>query len=614
MIEAAAKLVNRVLGYELVFSLGVGVLVAGLAPRLLLMRGDVASAAGLMLLMAIACGSVVTLLLSRWTLGRHTAVLHALAQGAASIEPFELRALGEEPWRVTRSWLAPLVVALALAATLARPSFMDLTTSVSLGLLGAVIVAAASLPLHVVVRAAFLRAIELAPPEVMREVAETDERGGRSRQRIPRRLLAAVATPVAFVAIGSALIVNAHLRRADERQREETAGALAGSSFELGPGVVPGAGLDDAIAQAAMLGFEAHVSEHQAGKYRVERGEDGAVQLVMPLDRGTARVSFSGSTIGVLSGESLLLTLLSVAIAGLLGVVLGGALSKDLKNATRGVRLLGTDAVISGGTRVVRPARFRAVADLGRAIERLADRFRVFARAQERAINAREAAARTRGLLFASVSHDLKSPLNAILGFAELVRQREPLSPGQSESLEMIQQRGRELLAIIETILDAARVEAGQLTLVRELVNVSDLIRDAIDKGRDLGGDAPIEVVGEVAEGTRELAIDRVQLGRALATFIGHALRTADRSPVRVRAAPGGRSTLRIEVEVPSSGFTARQLEAMLNPTQQPGESAHRGLALGLALARSLVLLHGGRVRVADDSPRGARFLVTLPM
>src|SRR5262249_56857985 len=102
---------------------------------------------------------------------------------------------------------------------------------------------------------------------------------------------------------------------------------------------------------------------------------------------------------------------------------------------------------------------------LERAIELLAERFRVFARAQERAILAREAGTRTRGLFFASVSHDLKSPLNAILGFAELVRQ-DTLTPGQAESLEVIDRRGRELLALIETILDAARVEAGQLALV----------------------------------------------------------------------------------------------------------------------------------------------------
>ena len=96
------------------------------------------------------------------------------------------------------------------------------------------------------------------------------------------------------------------------------------------------------------------------------------------------------------------------------------------------MRELGTEAVHrAAGAAWCRAARFRVVAELGMAIERLAGRFRVFARAQERAIEAREAAARMRGLFFASVSHDLKSPLNAILGFTELVRTHEPSPPGR---------------------------------------------------------------------------------------------------------------------------------------------------------------------------------------
>ena len=130
----------------------------------------------------------------------------------------------------------------------------------------------------------------------------------------------------------------------------------------------------------------------------------------------------------------------------------------------------------------MRAARFRMVARLGQAIEQLAGRFHVFAKAQERSIHARQAAARMRGLFFASVSHDLKSPLNAILGFTELVRRTE-LSPGQLESLDLIDRRGRELLALIETILDAARVEAGQLSLLLEAAEVTALLEEASIKG-----------------------------------------------------------------------------------------------------------------------------------
>src|SRR4030095_2481752 len=171
---------------------------------------------------------------------------------------------------------------------------------------------------------------------------------------------------------------------------------------------------------------------------------------------------------GVLGLSFVGLALMMTALAGWLGSMLGTALCRDLRAATRAGRELGTEAVLSGGTRVVRAARFRMVARLGRAIEQLAARFRIFAKAQERSIDARQAAARMRGLFFASVSHDLKSPLNAILGFTELVRHSEELSPGQAESLELIDRRGRELLALIETILDAARVEAGQLSIMMD--------------------------------------------------------------------------------------------------------------------------------------------------
>src|SRR6185437_10325246 len=147
---------------------------------------------------------------------------------------------------------------------------------------------------------------------------------------------------------------------------------------------------------------------------------------------------------------------LAVLLAALLGALFGRVLASDLEQATRSVRLLGTESVLRGGTQIARPARFSMVGELGRAIEELTARFRVFAEAQEKALDARAAAHRMRSLLFASVSHDLKSPLNAVLGFAELVGQGL-LTDAQRESLELIQKRGRELLGLIETILDAAR-------------------------------------------------------------------------------------------------------------------------------------------------------------
>ena len=83
------------------------------------------------------------------------------------------------------------------------------------------------------------------------------------------------------------------------------------------------------------------------------------------------------------------------------------------------------------------------------------------------------------------MSHDLKAPLNAILGFAELVS-RGPLSDGQRESVTIIEQRGRELLHLVDTILDAARVEAGALTVSPEWTHAGDVVMQAILGAREL--------------------------------------------------------------------------------------------------------------------------------
>jgi signal transduction histidine kinase len=465
--------------------------------------------------------------------------------------------------------------------------------------------------MFVVVRSAFLRALELAPPEIMREVVEEADLRGVIAQRVPRRLVAAVTTPVVFLVFGCALIVNSHLRRADERSREETARVLARAALELRPGVVAGAGLDDAITQGKALGFTAAVRE-QADGYRVERGDDGIVTVVTPLDQGSAEVRFEGSVVGVLSSSFVLVALLGTGIASGLGIALGQALGQDLRAATQDVRELGTDAVLSGGTHVVRAARFRVVARLGLAIERLAARFRVFAKAQERAISARKAAARMRGLFFASVSHDLKSPLNAILGFTELVRKSEQLSAGQSESLSLIDRRGRELLALIETILDAARVDAGQLSLVVDQCDVRTLFAEAVAKGRDLGGDRGVEILSDISLGVTAVRVDRVRMPRALATFIGHAVRVSELPAVHVQVVPEAEG-VRFDVEVPGSRVDPQKLEALLDPSPALGPSEHRGLALGLRLARSVVELHGGSVTVSALRGQGAVFSILLP-
>jgi signal transduction histidine kinase len=594
MNPAAARLIARVLGWQLAFTLGTIALLAALAPHFLLLSGSVATEGIETLSEGIAVGGLLGIVRSAWRLRKLRFALRALAVGSNAVEAHELLEMSEEPKQVLAGWTVPSLLSALVSTTVFRPKLVDLTTGVTLCLLGAVIVAAAALPLFGLLRSAFSAALEFSPPDKMRDVVEDAERRGLIVERVSRRMIAAVTTPVAFLTLGAALIVSAHLRRADERSREETARVLARASLEQRPGSMAGAGIDAAIEQGRALGFDARVRNDLQG-YAVTRGEDGMVTVVTPLDDGSAEVRFLGSTQGVLGLSFVGVALMMTALAGWLGTMLGSALGRDLRAATRDIRDLGTEAVLSGGTRVVRAARFRMVARLGRAIEQLAQRFRVFAKAQERSIDARQAAARMRGLFFASVSHDLKSPLNAVLGFTELVRNTE-LSPGQRESLEMIDQRGRELLALIETILDAARVEAGQLSLLLDAAEVPALLEDAAMKGIDLASSPEVVIMPSWDEQLPLVRVDPVRIPRALATFVAHALRSTTSGELHVHgsAVPGG---VRIDIELPRPD---PDLETLLKPSPRRPETQHRGLALGLRLARSVVELHGGTVEIGE--------------
>jgi signal transduction histidine kinase len=592
--RAAARLIARVLGWQIAFTLGSIGLLAALAPHFLLLTGPVATEGIETLSLGIAAGGGLGVVRSGWRLRRLRFALRALAVGSSAVESHELLEMSDEPKQVLGGWWVPSLLCALVSTTVFRPKLLDFTTGVTLCLLGAVIVAAAALPLFGLLRSAFSQALELAPPDKMRDVVEDAERRGLIVERVSRRMIAAVTLPVAFLSLGSALIVGAHLRRADERGREETARVLARAALEERPGPVARAGLEAAIQRGRELGFDASVRDYRQG-YAVTHGEDRVVTVVTPLDDGSAEVRFLGTTEGVLGLAFVGIALIMTALAGYLGTLLGTALGRDLRAATRDVRELGTEAVLSGGTRVVRAARFRMVARLGRAIEQLAARFRIFAKAQERSIEARQAAARMRGLFFASVSHDLKSPLNAILGFTELVRHTE-LSAGQLESLELIDRRGRELLALIETILDAARVEAGQLSLLLDAAEVPALLEEAAIKGRDLASSTETTVVPSWDSELPFVRVDPVRIPRALATFVAHALRRTTGGELHVHGSvvPGG---VRIDIELPRPD---PDLEALLKPNPRRAETQHRGLALGLRLARAVVELHGGTVEIGE--------------
>jgi signal transduction histidine kinase len=597
MSSQVNRVAIRVLGIEMLAS--VVVLLIVLAIRwLLVLEAKAADASTLLLGSAIILASVVAPARSLTALQRYRFVLRAIALGSSAVELLDLTRLTREAFRSTLTWFAANVCCIVMVAAVARPDLLDPATTVSVALLAVLVVSAAALPLHAALRATFLSITELAPLPVMAELVRSAEQSRLANRLIRYRLIIAVVAPVGFVTLGSTLVVSSHIRRADEQQRESAAVAVARSTFEESPGVVRTAGLLEATEVARQFGLDISWSPERK-TYMRRHTPGGDLELVAPLDAGSVAVRLSAVQFAGIGWAAWCVTAAAVMTAAWLGTLLGRFLIQDLATATREVRSL--DTSLSEDPHVAYVPRLRVVAEMSASVEQLAGRFRVFAQAQERAIKVGEATARMRGLFFASVSHDLKSPLNSILGFTEMVLHHEFLTSEQEESLRVIDRSGRELLALIETILDAARVEARQLQLVRETVAIDDLVADIIEKGRHLAGENPVDVVGDIADGVGTVEVDRVRFSNALATFVGHAGRSVPGAIVRLHIAPLAGNLVGFALEIPVS------------PDSRKGDSTHRGLALGMGLARSIIELHGGSIHRVDRGSKGPRFVVKLP-
>jgi signal transduction histidine kinase len=611
MKGAGARFAAQLVAIQVVAWATTGLLIAAFAPRLLLLDS------------AVVAGSSV--LAGRWWLSTMVVIvggtlvvarplrplIDGAGRGAAAADPALVLALYAMPARLVRLDLAStLVGAAATVLSKFRPETNDPHTQIELVLVAMTMASGAALPAYVTMRASVARAMERVPVSASRAALERLRSDGHPRGRLRQRLLAAVIAPVAFVALGSSLLVHAHLHAFDTASRDLQAGELVESVLDAVEG--DPRGRKAAIDAARVHGFDAELFPSDA-PFSETRDGQGRTMLTAPLSDGHAVVRFGPMGARPRAGVYLLVALAAIAIAGALGWRIGRAFANDVGLATRELEATGVADVLRGG-RMRDDARFHSVAALLKAADQMGSVFREFASAQQRAIHARAATERMRGLFLASMSHDLKAPLNAILGFADLVS-RGALTEGQHESTAIIEQRGRELLYLIDTILDAARVEAGELTVAPEWTRVGDVVLSAVLDARELTTGMHVEITGEIQPGVPRILVDPTRLTQALKAIVLVAARFAEQGHVVVRAAmPSAGERLRVDVEVTGRGISSTDREKIFDAFKHADRARRHGsLGLGPSLARAIVELHGGAIDVQTTEAGGTVFQVWVP-
>jgi signal transduction histidine kinase len=213
------------------------------------------------------------------------------------------------------------------------------------------------------------------------------------------------------------------------------------------------------------------------------------------------------------------------------------------------------------------------------------------------------------------VSHELRSPMAAVIGSARTLQQRwRELAPGQRESfLELIAGETTRLAALIDDVLDTSRIEAGTFSYAFSDVDVGLLVRDTVAAAA-IGQDE-VALVPSIPNPLPRVRGDRERLRQVLMNLIDNAVKYSPAgSEVRVTAYPNGGNVL---VEVADAGpGIAREHHALIFEKfgRAAGDgSAKPGTGLGLFIARSIAEAHGGSLDVRSAPDRGATFTLALP-
>ncbi len=233
-------------------------------------------------------------------------------------------------------------------------------------------------------------------------------------------------------------------------------------------------------------------------------------------------------------------------------------------------------------------------------------------------------ASRHKSEFLAQMSHELRTPLNAVIGFSDSLLQQYfgPINQKQRQYVENINASGQHLLALINDLLDLAKIEAGRTELALAPLDIARVVDDAITQISVRAEAKTIQLTSALAPQLGMLVADERKVKQVLLNLLANAVKFTD---------SGGRVELSVRREAPTSGNATvvrfavtdngrgippgdvSRLFKEFGQVSQPGDLANEGTGLGLALSRRLVDLHEGRIGVESHVGAGSTFWFEVP-
>jgi signal transduction histidine kinase len=213
-----------------------------------------------------------------------------------------------------------------------------------------------------------------------------------------------------------------------------------------------------------------------------------------------------------------------------------------------------------------------------------------------------------------SVSHELRTPLTSISGYVELLLEDEP-DEEKRGYLAIVDRNAHRLLGLVSDLLFTARLQEGRLELDRSEVDLTELVRHAVESARPRSETSSVELTVEI-EGVVQVHGEQARLAQLLDNLVSNAIKfTPQGGRVTVRLT-GGDGLARIEVTDTGIGIPDQEREKLFERffrSQTALERQIQGTGLGLYISKAIVEAHGGRIGVHSREGQGTTFVVELP-
>ena len=235
----------------------------------------------------------------------------------------------------------------------------------------------------------------------------------------------------------------------------------------------------------------------------------------------------------------------------------------------------------------------------------------LLAQAYETQLETERAAAQAKSLFFSTVSHDIRTPLNAIVGFSELLEQGVDDEAERARCIKSIRSSGKVLVRLVDDILDLSKLESGKLEIIEEPTDIPALVRDVVAAFDFARAHKSLTLASEIDE-MPWVSVDPQRVRQILFNLLSNAHKYTDHGSITVRVR-WHEGTLVLSIADTGKGIAKADIDRILQPFVQIADKNHRnGTGLGLPICQRLAKLMNGELTIASEIGVGSTFTVTL--